>query len=171
MLPFIVGGLGLAVGAVVGAFTTHAAGESDRQAAKYHRKIANELTKKYSNLEKKYYELADASKRQISDLTRRNALNEVEKDCLRLAVRLQQHLISLMLEIDKEPTVEALKQFINAVELTNNILCKINEELIFVPSEYYTRNFIAAIKRGSLLKSTKPNTCLSGETTLNESDI
>ncbi|MEH2382940.1 MAG: hypothetical protein V7K27_29315 [Nostoc sp.] len=89
MLPFIFGALGLAVGAVVGAFTTHAVGESDRQAAKHHRTVANELADKYTNLEKKYYELADKTKKQIIDLTHQHALDEVDKDCLRLAVRLQ----------------------------------------------------------------------------------
>ncbi|MEH2064087.1 MAG: dynamin family protein [Nostoc sp.] len=147
MLPFIFGALGLAVGAVVGAFTTHAVGESDRQAAKHHRTVANELADKYTNLEKKYYELADESKKQILGLTRQHALDEVEKDCLRLAVRLQHSLISLMWDIDRDPREAALKGFVNAVELTNNVLCKINEELICVPSDYYARNFIAALPR------------------------
>ncbi|WP_292846741.1 dynamin family protein [Nostoc sp. NMS8] len=66
---------------------------------------------------------------------------------MRLAVRLQHSLISLMWDIDREPTEDALKAFVNAVELTNNVLCKINEELICVPSDYYARNFIAAIQR------------------------
>ncbi|WP_292707663.1 MULTISPECIES: dynamin family protein [unclassified Nostoc] len=147
MLPFVFGALGLAVGAVVGAFTTHAVGESDRQAAKHHRTVANELADKYTNLEQKYYELADKSKKQILGLTRQHALDEVEKDCLRLAVRLQHSLISLMWDIDRDPTEAALKEFVNAVELTNNVLCKINEELICVPSDYYARNLIAAVQR------------------------
>lgn len=147
MLPFLFGALGLAVGAVVGAFTTHAAGESDRQAAQHHRTVANELTDKYTNLEKRYNELADKSKKQILDLTRQRALDEVEKDCLRLAVRLQQSLISLMWDIDREPKEAALKNFVQAVELTNTVLCKINEELICVPSDYYARNLIAAVQR------------------------
>ena len=147
MLPFLFGALGLAVGAVVGAFTTHAAGESDRQAAKHHRTVANELVDKYTNLEKRYNELADKSKKQILDLTRQHALDEVEKDCLRLAVRLQQSLICLMWDIDREPTEAALKNFVQAVELTNTVLCKINEELICVPSDYYVRNLIAAVQR------------------------
>ena len=147
MLPFIFGALGLAVGAVVGAFTTHAVGESDRQAAKHHRTVANELADKYRNLEQKYYELADETKKPILDLTHQHALNEVEKDCLRLAVRLQHNLISLMWDIDRDPTEAALKEFVNAVEVTNNVICKINEELIYVPSDYYARNLIAAVQR------------------------
>jgi GTPase Era involved in 16S rRNA processing len=146
ILPFVFGAVGLAVGAVAGAFTSHAAGENDRQAAKHHRKVANELVEKYTNLEKQYYELADESQKQINDLTRQIALGEIEKDCLRLAVRLQQTLISLMWSIDKEPTIDVLKQFVTAVDLTNNVLCRINEELVNVPSDYYERNFTKAVK-------------------------
>ncbi|MBO1071480.1 MAG: hypothetical protein HEQ13_19895 [Dolichospermum sp. DEX189] len=146
ILPFVFGAVGLAVGAVAGAFTSHAAGENDRQAAKYHRKVANELVEKYTNLQKQYYELADESQKQIHDLTRQIALGEIEKDCLRLAVRLQQSLISIMWSIDKEPTIDVLKQFVKAVDLTNNILCRINEELVNVPSDYYERNFTKAVK-------------------------
>ena len=97
MLPFLFGAVGLAVGAVAGALTTHAVGEKDRQAAKHHRQIANELTNKYTNLEKQYYELADESKKQIDELTYQIALGEIEQDCLRLAVRLQHSLMHLAL--------------------------------------------------------------------------
>lgn len=147
ILPFIFGALGLAAGAVAGAFTAHAAGESDRQAANHHRTVANELAEKYAALEKRYYQLADESKSQILNLTRQHALDEVEKDSLRLAVRLQHNLISLMWEIDREPTEVALKKFIEAVEITNSVLCQLNEELIVVPSDYYARNLIAAVQR------------------------
>ncbi|MBD2471713.1 hypothetical protein H6G90_29460 [Nostoc sp. FACHB-145] len=139
MVPLVFGALGLAVGAVAGAFTAHAAGEKDRQAAKHHRKIANELTDKYASLNKKYDELADDSKNQIKKLTAQHALDEVEKDCLRLAVRLQQNLIFLMWEIDREPTVDALTSFQTAVEQTNQVLSQLQEELIIVPNDYCTR--------------------------------
>ena len=66
ILPFVFGALGLAVGAVAGAFTSHAAGEKDRQAAKHHRQVANELVEKYTNLQKQYYELADESQKANS---------------------------------------------------------------------------------------------------------
>jgi len=147
MLPLIFSGIGAAVGAVAGAFVTHAIGEKDRQAAKYHKTVANELTQKYAALEKRYNELAHKSKQQIIDLTLQHALDEVEKDCLRLAVRLQQNLISLMWEIDREPTENALKKFVQAVDLTNHVLSQNNEELISVPSDYYARNYIAACKQ------------------------
>ncbi|MEH2219466.1 MAG: ParM/StbA family protein [Nostoc sp.] len=149
MLPFIFGALGLAVGAVVGAFTTHAVGESDRQAAKHHRTVANELADKYTNLEQKYYELADESKEQILSLTQQHALDEVEKDCLRLAVRLQQNLIYLMSEIDRESRTDALNIFQAAVEQTNKVLYLLKEELIIVPNDYYASRLtaIAATKK------------------------
>ena len=146
IVPFVFGALGMAVGAVAGAFTAHAASESDRQAAKHHKTVANQLAEKYTALEKQYYELADESKKTIFDLTRQHALDEVEKDCLRLAVRLQQNLISLMWKIDREPTEVALKKFIAAVEVTNTVLCQLSEELIVVPSDYYARNLIAAVQ-------------------------
>lgn len=156
IIPLVFGALGAAVGAVAGAFTTHAAGEKDRQAAKHHRQVANELTNKYANLEKKYYELADESKRQIHDLTRQGALDEVEKDCLRLAVRLQQNLISLMWEIDREPTADTLNRFKAAVEQTNQVLKQLKEELIIVPNDYYA-SLLTAIAATKSIKTLKPN--------------
>ncbi|MEC4817538.1 MAG: hypothetical protein SAK29_30350 [Scytonema sp. PMC 1069.18] len=156
IIPLIFGALGVAVGAVAGAFTAHAAGEKDRQAAKHHRQVANELTDKYGNLEKKYYEFADESKKQIHDLTRQHALDEVEKDCLRLAVRLQQNLIALMWEIDREPTADAINQFQAAVEQTNQVLEQLKEDLIIVPDDYYTR-LVKALATSKATNSTQLN--------------
>jgi plasmid segregation protein ParM len=155
IIPLVFGALGAAVGAVAGAFTAHAAGEKDRQAAKHHRQIANELTDKHANLEKKYYEFADESKKQINDLTRQHALDEIEKDCLRLAVRLQQNLISLMWEIDREPTTDYLNRFKAAVEQTNQVVSELKEELIIVPDDYYASllTAIAATKGIYTIKS------------------
>lgn len=147
ILPFVFGALGMAVGGVVGALTTHAVGEKDRQAAEHHRQVANELTNKYANLKKQYDELADESKKQISELTREKILKEVENDYLRLALRLQQSLIFLMLSIDKQPTIDALKQLVQAVDFTNNVLCRLNEDLVSIPSDYYERNFTKALKQ------------------------
>ncbi|MBH8552398.1 hypothetical protein I8751_08420 [Nostocaceae cyanobacterium CENA357] len=156
IIPLVFGALGAAVGAVAGAFTAHAAGEKDRQAAKHHRQIANELTDKHANLEKKYYEFADESKKQINDLTRQHALDEIEKDCLRLAVRLQQNLISLMWEIDREPTTDSLNRFKAAVEQTNQVLYELKEELIIVPDDYYT-SLLTAIAATKKINPLKPN--------------
>jgi plasmid segregation protein ParM len=156
IIPLLFGALGAAVGAVAGAFTAHAAGEKDRQVGKHHRQVANELTDKYANLEKKYYEFADESKKQINDLTRQHALDEVEKDCLRLAVRLQQNLISLMWEIDREPTTDALNRFQAAVEQTNQVLYQLKEELIIVPNDYYA-SLLTAIAATKKINTIKPN--------------
>ncbi|MBC1217852.1 hypothetical protein GNE08_27035 (plasmid) [Trichormus variabilis ARAD] len=133
----------MAVGAVAGAFTAHAAGEKNRQEAKHHKQIANELTNKYASLAEQYYELADKNKKDVKKLTDQLALSEVEKDFLRLAVRLQQNLIFLMWEIDREPTVNALNSFQSAVEQTNQVLSQLQEELIIVPDDYYTRTLTA----------------------------
>jgi tetratricopeptide (TPR) repeat protein len=158
LIPLVFGAIGVAVGAVAGAFTTHAAGEKDRQAAKHHRKVANELTEKYSALEKRYYEFAEESKKQISDLTRQHALDEVEKDCLRLALRLQQHLLSLMQDIDGRPSKAALKSFRDAVDVTNKVLGELNEELIFIPSDYFIRNMVRARRLEQLTVSKENET-------------
>ncbi len=147
VLPFIIGGIGVAVGAAVGAFTTHAAGEKDREKAKYHRKIANELSEKYTALEKRYYELADKSNKKIKKLIRQKALDEAEKDCLRFALRLQHNLLSLMQEIDSEPSTLALNNFREAVDFTNNVLYQLNEELIVISVDYWNRNLIRAQER------------------------
>jgi gas vesicle protein len=143
--------IGAAVGAVAGAYVAHAGGEKDRQSSKHHREVANELSTKYSNLQKKYDEFADTTKRQIKeqaslsqqhidDLTRINAQNEAEKDLLRLAIRLQQSLHNLMLDIDEQPTKESLLKFEQAVLATNTVLFKLKEELFEVPSAYFSRN-------------------------------
>ncbi|MFB2971366.1 dynamin family protein [Aerosakkonema sp. BLCC-F183] len=57
---------------------------------------------------------------------------------------MQQNLISLMWDIDREPTELALKEFVKAVDLTNNILRPLNEQPILVPSDYYVRNLMVA---------------------------
>ncbi len=68
IIPIIFGAIGIAVGAVGGAFAAYASGEKDRQAAKHHRKVENELNNKYLDLQKRYYELADESKSQVNHL-------------------------------------------------------------------------------------------------------
>ena len=143
--------IGAAVGAVAGAYVAHAGGEKDRQSSKHHREVANELSTKYSNLQKRYDNFADTAKKQakeqanlyqqhINDLTRINAQNEAEKDLLRLAIRLQQSLHTLMFDIDEQPTKEALLKFEQAVLATNTVLFKLKEELFEVPLTYFSRN-------------------------------
>ncbi|MEA5479708.1 hypothetical protein VB774_18960 [Pseudanabaena galeata UHCC 0370] len=121
IIPFIIGAIGVAVGAVGGAFAAHAAGEKDRQESKSHRKVANELCDKYSKLQKQYYDLADKSKSEKKRLLEKLAISEVEKDTLHLLVELQQAIIGLMLSIDESPSYEALAQINIAVKATNQV--------------------------------------------------
>jgi plasmid segregation protein ParM len=143
-----------AVGAAVGALVTHASGEKDRQSAEHHRKVANDLTNKFSNLEKRYNEYADKSKGQINELTKQHALDEAEKDLLRLAIRLQQSLYMLMWDIDNKPTYDALIDFKQAVEVTNRVLSELDEEMIQIPNKYFSRN-LTRVKRREKLAETK----------------
>lgn len=143
--------IGAAVGAVAGAYVVHAGGEKDRQSSKHHREVANKLTVDYSNLRKKYNNLENTGKKEtkeqsnlhqqhIDNLTRINARNEEEKDLLRLAIRLQQSLHNLMLDIDEQPTKESLLKFEQAVLATNTVLFNLKEELFEVPDTYFSRN-------------------------------
>ena len=167
ILPFVFGALGLAVGTVAGAFTSHAAGEKDRQSAKHHRQVANELVEKYTNLEKKYHEFTDESKKQIKELTKQNSLSEVEKDCLRMVLLLQQNLIYLMWEIDREPTADTLNEFQTAIERTNQVLEQLQEELIIVPNDYYER-LLKAIKVKAIEAENTSEKTLIKEAKLND---
>ena len=141
MLPLIIAVCG-AAGAVVGAITTHAVGEVDRQAAKRYKKINAELINSRDNLQQRYYELSDRSKEQINGLNLKLAESEVEKDALHLAVRLQNELIFLMESIDKNPSLEILAEFKKAVVLTNYVLEQLNESLVPVSQEYFSRALI-----------------------------
>jgi phage-related minor tail protein len=143
LLPLV----GVAVGAAVGALVTHASSENDKQAAEHHRLVANDLTNKFSNLEKRYNEYVDKTKSQIDDLTRQHVLDEVEKDFLRIAIRLQQSLYMLMWDLDDKPTYDALIDFEKAVAATNEILSELNEEPIQIPNKYFSRNLIRVKRR------------------------
>jgi gas vesicle protein len=155
LLPLV----GVAVGAVTSAFITHASGEEDRQAAKHHKQVANDLSAKYSNLEKSYNEYADKSKQQINDLTLQHALDEAEKDLLRLAIRLQQCLYTLMWDIDHNPTRESLVEFEKAVLATNTVLFELKEEFIQVPDKYFFRN----LERANEVIAELPGDVLRGD--------
>jgi len=141
IIPFIIGAIGVAVGAVGGAFAAHAAGEKDRQESKSHRKVANELCDKYSKLQKQYYDLADKSKSENKRLLEKLAISEVEKDTLHLLVDLQQAIIGLMLSIDESPSYEALAQINIAVKATNQVLLNLDKNPIEINSDYFDRNF------------------------------
>lgn len=157
LLPLV----GVAVGAAVGALVTHAGGEEDRQSAEHHRKVANDLTNKFSNLEKRYNEYADKSSDQIDELTKQHALNEAEKDLLRLAIRLQQSLYMLMCDIDSKPTHGTLMDLEQAVEATNRVLSELGEEAIQIPNKYFSRN-LTRVKRREKLAETKRKKTESG---------
>ena len=151
LLPLV----SVAVGATVGALVTHANSEKDRQAAQHHRQVANDLATKLSSLQERYNEYADKSKSQTDAYTRQHALDEADKDLCRLAIRLQQTLYMLMLDIDEKPTFSALTGFEEAVSATNQVLSALNEESIRVPHKYLSRNLIRVRKREKLVKSRK----------------
>jgi hypothetical protein len=94
MLPLIMAVCG-AAGAVVGAVTTHAANEKDRQAAKRYEKVNAELINSRDRLQKQYYELSDRSKKQINDLNLKLAESEMKKDLVYLALSLYHELMAL----------------------------------------------------------------------------
>ncbi|MBW4444907.1 MAG: hypothetical protein KME10_27705 [Plectolyngbya sp. WJT66-NPBG17] len=144
MLPLIIGGLCAAVSFAAGAITSHAAGEKDRQAAKHLEKVNADLINKRDALEKRYYELSDTSKDRVSDLQRKLAESELEKDALYLVVRLQNSLLLLMQAIDREPSFEVLFQFREAVNQTNAMLTHLEEDLIPIPKNYFSRNLTRA---------------------------
>ncbi|MCG5061876.1 MAG: hypothetical protein KA714_28915 [Limnoraphis sp. WC205] len=149
LLPLI----SAAVGATAGVLVTHTVGEKDRQSAKYHKQIANDLTSKLSNLDNRYNEYVEQSKNQIDNLTKQHALDEAEKDLLRLAVRLQQSLYILMWDIDNKPTRYALTEFKKAIEATNKVLLELDEEPIQIPKKYFSRNLTRVKRREKLAKS------------------
>lgn len=171
IIPVLFGALGVAVGAVVGAMTTHAASEKDRQAAKQHRAVANALREKYSFLEKRYTELAENSQQQITDLLHQKALLVIENDCLRLALRLRDSLDELRSRIEQDPTEVALKEYCQAVEITNIVLLKLNEEQIYIPSEFYARILIKAERQKALFIKVSPSNLSFEEQTKVEETI
>ena len=133
---------GAAVGAVASAFVTHAFGEGDRQSAKHHKQIAEELRLKYDALKLRNEKYSNVGNKTISDLNRKLALSEVEKDCLHLALSLYHSLIDLMWDIDKEPTLKALFKYESAVKATNIVLSELKQNVIQVPNDYYSRNLM-----------------------------
>lgn len=137
MVPFLIVG---ALGTAVGALTAHAVGEKDRQEAQHHREIANELLKKYSDIQKRYDELFKASKQQIEDLKDKLCASELEKDILYVAIRLQQVLTSQMDELGKEPSCEMMVKIKEAVFQVNLFLAQIDEDLVQIESSYFIKN-------------------------------
>ena len=160
--------IGAAVGAVAGACIAYASDEDDRQSSKHQRQVANRLTTDYSNLQKRYDNLADKATKQVQEqatldqqhiarLMRLNAQNEEEKDLLRLTIRLQQSLYNLMLDIEEEPSKESLTKFEQAILVTNTVLSKLNEELFQVSDTYFSHNLerVNKIEEERLVQSNK----------------
>ena len=160
--------IGAAVGAVAGACIAYASDEDDRQSSKHQRQVANRLTTDYSNLQKRYDNLADKATKQVQEqatldqqhiarLMRLNAQNEEEKDLLRLTIRLQQSLYNLMLDIEEEPSKESLTKFEQAILVTNTVLSKLNEELFQVSDTYFSHNLerVTKIEEERLVQSIK----------------
>jgi plasmid segregation protein ParM len=141
IIPLLIGAIGIAVGAVGGAFAAHAAGEKDRQASKHHRKVSDELNDKYSKLQQDYYELGDKSKAE----NKRLAISEVEKDALHLVVELQQAVIGLMVSIDESPSYEALTKMHTAIKATNQVLSHLGKDPIQINFDYFDRNLNSVI--------------------------
>jgi tetratricopeptide (TPR) repeat protein len=145
IIPFVIGAIGTAVGAVVGISTAKASSEKYKQEAKHHRKVANELTEKYSKLQKRYYELADESKAQIKEFQKQLAISEVEKDALHLVVELQNEIIQLIIEIDQYPCFADIENLQKAISFTNLALAKFDKQLITLPNDYISRNLNRAL--------------------------
>ncbi len=140
IIPFIIGAIGVAIGAVGGASAAHALREKDKQEAKHYRKAVDEINDKYSKLQKRYYDLGDKSKAEIKDLNIKLAISEVEKDTLHLLVELQQEIIRLIVEIDNEPSFIAIENLKKAILFTNLVLTKFGKPLIVLPDDYILRN-------------------------------
>lgn len=146
IIPFIIGAIGSAVGAVVGISTAKASSEKYKQEAKHYRKVANELTEKYSKLQKRYYELGDKSKEQIKEIIEKLAISEVEKDALHLVVELQNEIIQFIIEIDQYPCFAGIENLQKAISFTNLALAKFDKQLITLPDDYISRNLNRALE-------------------------
>jgi chromosome segregation ATPase len=70
MIPFLFGVIGLAIGA----FAAYAVGGKNRQAAKHYKKVANELSDKYTNLDKAYHQLTNENTKKIDELNQAREL-------------------------------------------------------------------------------------------------
>jgi hypothetical protein len=141
MFPFIIPALCAAVDMAAGAIATHTAGEQDRQKAKHLNQTNNDLINKQNDLEKRYYQLKDRNNQEVNDLNYKLAKSELEKDTLFLAIRLQNDLVSLMQEIDGNPSFEVLIQLRKAIEQTNVVLRQLGENPVSISQDYFDRNF------------------------------
>lgn len=165
IIPIIYGVIA-AAGATIGAIAAHAAGEKDRSEAQYHRRIANQLSEERDKLEKKFIDISEKSKKEIRALTKQAALNETEKDLLRVCVLMHQELISLMVDIDKSPNYSVLVKLQEAVISTNMVLSQLRLSTIPISPDYFERNYRRALLDSGV--ATEEN-FLESEQALNES--
>ena len=69
----------------------------------------------------------------------------MENDCLRLALRLQAHIIRLMHDVQLFPTIQALQELKQAVDCTNPKLLKLQEEPVQFSYTYYAQVYQQAL--------------------------
>ncbi len=125
----------------------HSSGEKDRQKVKHLNQVNNDLINKRNELEKRYQKISETSKQQISNYQRKLANSELEKDALYLAIRLQNDLMSLMEALDRNPSLEVLEKFQDAVVKTNLVLKGLGENLVPISQDYFDRNLDRAKKK------------------------
>jgi ribosomal protein L44E len=164
MFPFIIPALSAAVGAAVGAIAAHSSGEKDRQKAKHLNQVNNDLINKKNDLEKRYYELKDESREKVNDLNYKLAKSELERDALFVAVRLQNDLMSLIEALDRNPSLEVLIKFQDAVFKTNGVLKELGENLVPISQDYFDRQF----DRIKLTQEQRPILQLQAQSTSSE---
>lgn len=105
-------------------------GKKNKHKAKHHKKVAKEYKEKFHDLEKRYGELSTQSEQGIRDLLSKLANCEVEKDALRLAVRLQTTLINLLLTVNadsNQANIGCIEEYTTQI---NTVLEALNEEPI-----------------------------------------
>ncbi len=137
MIPFLFGVIGLAIGA----FAAYAAGGKNRQAAKHYKKVANELSDKYTNLEKGYHQLTDKNTKKIDELNQAREViaqntqiideltsryENIEQEYHQIADENKQHLDNLA---NSQQLITKNKQFISELNDKYGNLQKKYEQL------------------------------------------
>lgn len=139
MLPFVVTGLGAAVGAVLGAIAAQASREKDRQQVKHYEIVNTELIDKYNNLVKSYEQLSAHRDEETSELTAKLAHFEEEKKLFSLVIRLQNELIALMEGLEQNISGDILTAFEEAIAKTNVVLKALDLDLVSISPDYLIR--------------------------------
>lgn len=163
MMPFFL--LGAAAGAVAAALFSHSKNEPNRQKAEeyrrkaeYYEREAEYYKNNYTNEKKQHGSYVAQSQDTVHDLSQKLAKTEEDKSGFRVVVRYQQDLISLMFDIDANPSREALREFHQAIFTINRVLVNLGEEQIAMPSDYFARN-LARVE--TLEAESRNSSCLS----------